>query len=84
MLPSFQDRIYPVNRPIADRWAVLSAQMQRKGKRIAAIDGLIAATALENGLTVVTRDLGDFDGACAPILNPWDMQSPVAVPPDPQ
>ena len=44
--------------------------MQRRGKRIAAIDGLIAATALENGLTVVTRDVGDFDGAGAPILNP--------------
>ena len=36
-------------------------------------DGLIAATALEHGLTLVTRNTKDFTGLGAPILNPWDQ-----------
>lgn len=49
LLPSLQTRIFPVNQSIADRWAVLSAKLQREGRQIASIDGLIAATAVEKG-----------------------------------
>jgi toxin FitB len=35
-------------------------------------DGLIAATALEHGLTLVTRNVKDFYLLGVPILNPWD------------
>jgi toxin FitB len=34
--------------------------------------GLIAATALEHGFTLVTRNVADFDGLVVTILNPWD------------
>ena len=34
-------------------------------------DLIIAATALHHGLTVVTRDVSDYQKARAPVLNPW-------------
>jgi len=57
---SFAGRLLPVTKSIADRWAVLSAQAQRRGIPLAIIDGLLAATALEHNLTVVTRNSKDF------------------------
>jgi hypothetical protein len=33
---------------------------------------MIAATALHHGLTVVTRDRGDYDKARVPVFNPWE------------
>jgi len=47
LITSFETRLLPVTKPIANRWAVLSAATQRKGITLANIDGLIAATALE-------------------------------------
>jgi predicted nucleic acid-binding protein len=35
-------------------------------------DGFIAATALEHGLTIVTRNVKDFDGLGVGIFNPWE------------
>jgi predicted nucleic acid-binding protein len=39
------------------------------------VDGLIAATARVHGLTVVTRNTGDFEGCGVPLLNPWQPES---------
>lgn len=50
----------------------LIRQAQRRGTPFAIIDGLIAATALEHDLTVVTRNLKDFDGSGVALLNPWE------------
>ena len=66
---SFAARLLPVTKSIGDRWAVLSAQVQRRGTPLAIMDGLIAATALEHDLTVVTRNVKDFAGLGVPILN---------------
>jgi predicted nucleic acid-binding protein len=71
LVASFEMRLFPVTKAIADRWAVLSAQTQRKGITLANIDGLIAATALEHDLTLVTRDVKDFAGVQVPLFNPW-------------
>jgi toxin FitB len=60
-----------VTKPIADRWAILSARAQHKGLHLANIDGLIAATALEHDLTVVTRNLEDFGEIDLSMINPW-------------
>lgn len=65
-------RLFPITKAIADRWAVLAAQTQRKGITLANIDGLIAATALEHGLTLVTRNVKDFAGIEVPLYNPWE------------
>jgi predicted nucleic acid-binding protein len=72
LVASFEMWLFPVTKSIADRWAVLAAQAQRKGITLANIDGLIAATALEHDLTLVTRNVKDFAGFNVPIFNPWD------------
>ena len=71
LVASFEMRLFPVTKGIADRWAVLSAQTQRQGITLANIDGLIAATALEHDLTLVTRNVKDFTGVEVPLFNPW-------------
>jgi hypothetical protein len=53
----FSGRILPVTKEIADRWGVLDATCQLQGTLANTIDGMIAATALENDLIVVTRDV---------------------------
>ena len=72
LIPSFEDRVLPVTQAIADRWAVLSARLQRRGIPLATIDGLIVATALEHDLTVVTRNVKDFAAAGVSIINRWE------------
>ncbi len=71
LIPSFGERILPVSRAIAERWAILSARLERQGKTQPIFDGLIAATALDQGLTVVTRNVDDFKSFGLLILNPW-------------
>ncbi|HEY1337582.1 MAG TPA: type II toxin-antitoxin system VapC family toxin [Bryobacteraceae bacterium] len=56
----FEDRLLPVTKAIAERWGVLNATALDRGNPVPSIDGLIAATALEHGLTVVTRNVRDF------------------------
>jgi predicted nucleic acid-binding protein len=72
LVASFEMRLLGVNKVIADRWAILSAQTQRKGITLANIDGLIAATAVEHDLTLVTRNVKDFAGVEVPLFNPWE------------
>jgi predicted nucleic acid-binding protein len=71
--PWFAGRILPVSEAIAERWGVLEGQCQLKGLTVNAPDGLIAATALEHELTVVTRNVKDFADLGVPILNPWEL-----------
>ncbi|HEY6768923.1 MAG TPA: type II toxin-antitoxin system VapC family toxin [Candidatus Sulfotelmatobacter sp.] len=68
----FAERILGVDAEIADRWGLLTAQAQHKGRPLAAVDGLIAATALEHNLTIVSRNVSDFDGTDVPVFNPWE------------
>jgi toxin FitB len=68
---AFARRLIVVSPAIANRWAILSAQAQRRGTPLAIVDGLIAATALEQGLTLVTRNVKDFAGLGVAVFNPW-------------
>jgi predicted nucleic acid-binding protein len=70
--PWFEGRILPVTEAIAERWGILDGQCQLKGVTLNAPDGLIAATALEHGLTIVTRNVKDFAGLGIVIFNPWE------------
>ena len=72
LIPLFGSRVLPVTQTIADRWGRLSGQRQMRGRPLSMADGLIAATALEHDLTLVTRNIKDFDGLDLTILNPWE------------
>lgn len=67
VLPAFGDRILPIDTAVARRSAVLHVPDPRPFR-----DSLIAATALVHGLTVVTRNLSDFERMGVTLLNPWD------------
>lgn len=68
----FSGRILSIDAPVADRWGLLAAQAKRKGTPLPIIDGLLAATALHNNLTMVTRNASDFANAQVQVLNPWN------------
>lgn len=63
----FADRIIGIDRRIADRWGRLNAPERRP-----AIDGLMAATALVHELTIVTRNVRDFERTGVRCLNPFE------------
>lgn len=64
--PEFAGRILPVDDAVATRCAHLHIPDRRNEA-----DALIAATALMHGLTVVTRNIKDFEGTGAIIVDPW-------------
>jgi predicted nucleic acid-binding protein len=68
----FSGRILPIDAAVADRWGVLASAAKRRGRSLSAIDGLLAATALQHNLTIVSRNVSDFANTEAPILNPWE------------
>jgi predicted nucleic acid-binding protein len=68
-LPAFfMGRILPVDAPVADRWGRLVAQA---GRPLPAIDSLLAATATQHGLTLVTRNVRDVAPLGVALINPW-------------
>lgn len=69
-LPAFfSGRILPIDSAVADRWGRMVAQA---GRPLAAIDSLLAATAAQYDLILVTRNLRDVQGLGVQVLNPWD------------
>ena len=74
LIECFGANSLPVTMAIADRWAVLSARAQQRGAPLALafVDGLIAATAIEHGLTLVTRNVKDFADLGVNLFNPWE------------
>jgi predicted nucleic acid-binding protein len=74
--PWFTNRILPVTEEIVDRWGVLAAEAKRRGAVLAVVDGLIAATALDHDLTLLTRNVSDFSGTGVTIVNPWESPTP--------
>ena len=70
---SFRSRIIPVTGSIADLWGILAAKRQQSGSPLDVADGLIAATALELDLTLVTRNTKHFADLGIQLLNPWNI-----------
>ena len=66
VLPTFADRVLPVDTAVALRCAKLHVPDPRPER-----DALIAATALVHGMCVVTRNVEDFQATGVGILNPW-------------
>lgn len=66
VLPSFASRMLPVDVEVALQAAALHVPNPRPDR-----DALIAATALVHGMTVVTRNVADFEPTGAKVLNPW-------------
>ena len=63
----YADRVLPVTTAVADCWGRLSPNQP-----LPVTDGLIAATALEHKLTVVTRNTDDFERSGVSLLDPFE------------
>jgi toxin FitB len=71
LLLRFQGHIVEITIEVMLTWGALVAQMESRGQRIPAIDSLIAASALQGGYTLVTRNEDDFQGTGVTLVNPW-------------
>jgi toxin FitB len=69
VLARFEDRILPIDTAVALRCAALHVPDRRPER-----DSLIAATALVHGMSVVTRNVEDFEGIGVPVVDPWAFQ----------
>ncbi|MBR6976175.1 MAG: PIN domain-containing protein, partial [Ottowia sp.] len=65
----FSGRVLGIDAAVADRWGRVQANA---GRTLPVIDALLAATALCYDLTLVTRNVKDFEGLGVPLVNPWD------------
>jgi toxin FitB len=63
----FSDRILPVSAAIADRWGRMGID-----EPVPDVDAILAATAIEHGLTLVTRNVRNFSRSGVSLLNPWE------------
>jgi predicted nucleic acid-binding protein len=65
------DRILPINLETAVLWGELAAKLEKIGRPLPAIDCLIAATAIQHGLHLMTRNVADFEPTGVLLVNPW-------------
>jgi len=71
LLIRFGDRILPIDTAVMLVWGQLAADLEKQGKRMPAIDSLIAATCLQGRLDLVTRNESDFAHSSVTVINPW-------------
>lgn len=67
----FEGRILPVDEAVADVWGKLVAGRAAAGRPLEPMDAFVAATARVNAMTLVTRNVTDFDSSLDSIINPW-------------
>lgn len=67
----FHGRVLDVDRRVADAWGHVMVRCQRSGRTPTPMDAFFAATAESHGLTLVTRNVRDFEGLNVPLLDPW-------------
>ncbi len=71
--PRFSGRVLPIDEAVADRWGVITGEAAVQGTTLPVVDGLLAATALQHNLTLVTRNTKNFTGTGVPAFNPWEL-----------
>jgi toxin FitB len=69
----YEGMVLPVDIEISRIWGEIHGRLRRRGIQLAPPDGLIAATAIRQGLYVVTRNVKDFEPTGVLIVNPWEI-----------
>ena len=69
---SYETHILPMTADVAETAAVLRADASKQGRVLHIEDAIIAATAVEHDLTLVTRNISDFEVTGVDICNPWE------------
>jgi len=69
--PMFEQRVLGITEDIMFKWRLLVEEGRKAGHTFSQPDLIIAATAHHHGLTIVSRDTGDYLKARAAVFNPW-------------
>jgi predicted nucleic acid-binding protein len=72
LLTRFRNKILPIDVGAMLVWGELTAKLEAQGRKMPAMDSLIAAIALYGSLSLVTRNEDDFKQVDIPITNPWN------------
>ncbi|PBC05517.1 type II toxin-antitoxin system VapC family toxin [Mesorhizobium sp. WSM3860] len=67
----FEHRVLPVDESVALAWGDLMGLAKRRGRGLSSMDGLIAATAIAQQLTLATHNTKDFEGLGIELFDPW-------------
>jgi toxin FitB len=73
--PMFAQRVLPVTEEIMFKWRLLMEEGRKACHTFSEPDLIIAATALEHGLTLVSRDTREYERARVPVFDPWTEAS---------
>ena len=73
LLTQYQDRILLFDTDTAESWAQITTNALQQGRPLALADSYIAATAVQHKLSLVTRNVTDFQAVILNIINPWDL-----------
>ena len=68
----FAGRIIGITEKIATSWGKIQGKAEKEGKKMPVVDSLIAAAAIKNNLTVVTRNIKDIENSGCQSINPWE------------
>ncbi|MEO6076586.1 MAG: type II toxin-antitoxin system VapC family toxin [Dokdonella sp.] len=71
VVPLFESRTLDIDARIAGRWGRALGAAKRKGRALPLIDTLLAVTAQEHDLVLVTRNTKDFSDIDVELFNPW-------------
>jgi predicted nucleic acid-binding protein len=69
----YHGRILTFDQPAASTYGRLTAERQRKGRRIGQMDAMIAAIAVTHRAVLATRDTADFAGLGLDLINPFEF-----------
>jgi hypothetical protein len=76
--PMFEQRVLAISEDVMFKWRLMVEDGRKAGHTFSQPDLIIAATALQHGLTVVTRDVSDYRRARAVVFNPWNDPLPAS------
>jgi predicted nucleic acid-binding protein len=67
----FTGRLLPIDLEVATRWGMMTGEAEQAGHPIPVLDGLLAATAVVGGMTLVTRNTPHVQYTGAVVFDPW-------------
>ena len=72
--PLFEQRVMAISEDVMLKWRLLVEEGRKVGHTFSQPDLIIAATALQHGMTIVSRDITQYARAGVPVFNPWTDQ----------
>ncbi len=76
--PMFDGRILELNEDVLLKWRLIIEDGRKRGHTFSHPDVLIAATAAHHDVTVVTRNVDEFEAAGVAVFNPWTGKATAA------